>query len=207
MTEDCQLIAIDQGFAFFSWTKGTIHPKVTMYQARQGDIFQIPWLYLPIPPVGYSWICHQLNQFFENSEYLYIPEIKCSISTNALRVNMNRAFMNKKGVTFDVKSADPSKGCGRIYFFPNLPKVLVCGPFKTDQTTLHPKDLSCADNVANAVEHIEKIRALQPFGADQSWNRFTSRPVIYPIKNRSVRFIEFNMNHKNGFIAFFYSHR
>ncbi|ODM96800.1 MAX gene-associated protein [Orchesella cincta] len=185
MTEDCQLFGLEDSVGLFSWSKGTVHPKVVMYQVMMGDEFRIPWLYLPIPPQGYSWICHNLNSSFERTDYVYIPEMKCCIPSQALRVNMNTAFTRKKAVVFDVKADGRSPDIGKIYFFPNLPKVLVCGPFKTDETTTNPRDLGTADQIAAALQHLEKMRLMKHFGDDKSWKRFTSAPTIFPIKRRN----------------------
>ncbi|CAL8101944.1 unnamed protein product [Orchesella dallaii] len=186
MTEDCQLFGFEDRVGLFSWSKGTVHPKVVMYQVMRGDEFRIPWLYLPIPPQGYSWICHHLNSAFERTDYVYIPEIKCCIPSQALRVNMNTAFNRKKAVVFDVKADGRSPDIGKIYFFPNLPKVLVCGPFKTDESTINPRELGTADQVAAALQHLEKMRLMKNFGDDKSWKRFTTAPTIFPIKRRNV---------------------
>lgn len=189
MTEDCQLLVLDDKIGFFSWAKGVIHPRVTMYQVLHGDELRVPWLYLPIPPTGYSWICHYLTSSFEKSDYVYIPEIKCCIASQALKVNMNNAFMNKKPVVIPVKTEGQPIGIGRIYFFPDLPKMLVCGPFKTDQTSINPKDIGNADRIDSALQHMDKRKTMQNFlGNEHMWKYFNSTPTIYPIKKRTVSF-------------------
>lgn len=197
MTEDCQLLALDDKIGFFSWAKGMSHPKVVMYQVMQGDEFKVPWLYLPIPPTGYSWICHYLASSFEKTDYVYIPEVKCCISSHALRVNMNSAFMKKKPVVFDVKAEGAPLGMGKIYFFPDLAKVLVCGPFKTDQTNVSPRDIGNADKISAALQCMDKMRLLKRFGDDRSWKRFTSTPTIYPIKKRNVNKLQIIYTHES----------
>jgi len=192
---------------FLSWTIEYQQPKAIIYTAMKEDVLPIPWLYLPFPSYEEAWVFHQISANPMNSEFTCIPEINCLIPSKALVMNFNIAHAWQRGMalkmlwmgkdsrkrmgtffiisdyvtsphtTMSIRVCFSSINVGHIYIFPEIPGVLMCGPFPKAQirsiNDLNIEKLSNACKISSFIDNMISPEH-RYMGDTHSWNSFFS---------------------------------
>lgn len=87
----------EDSLCFVTFSLQFKHPKAVIYKEVDGDRADVPWLYLPFPSSGESWLFHPI-QPDTDTMFTCIPEINCLIPSVALRMHINMANAKAKTV-------------------------------------------------------------------------------------------------------------
>lgn len=95
------------------------HPRAIVYKTDDNEI-DIPWLYLPFPSYGETWLFHPIEDLADTT-FTYIPEVNCVIPSKALQLHINMSKTKSKPVSLKMLwiGQDSKKRCGMFFFHSN----------------------------------------------------------------------------------------